>query len=104
MRQLPDLIGFFRSLFRPQNSLLVATIDVEVNLFLMSSGQHKAIVSKFEDTREQAMAQRLIQALIFTGIDVARERHISINWQAVAQRHPPYPEHSAVLPGTPAGS
>ena len=97
-------LRWLKALFMPQDSLLIQTIDVEVNLFLMSSGQHKAMVSKFEDSPEQALAQRLIQALIFTGIDVARERHISINWQAVAQRHPPYPEHAGALPGTPATS
>ena len=94
-------LTWLAALFRPQGSLLVQPIEVEVNLYLLGAGQHKAMVSKFEDSPEQGLAQRLIQALIFTAIDVARERHISINWAAVAQRHPPYPEHAAGL-GPPA--
>lgn len=94
------ILDFFRNLFVPHGNLLVRDIVAEVTLHVMDDGQRKAIVSKFEDTPDHRLRQALVQHLIFTGIDVARERGIGINWEAVARAYPfqPAPPPPAPAP------
>lgn len=94
-------MAFLRGLFAPRGNLLTAEILAEVTLHLLTTGEAKTVISKFADGPEQRVSQGLIQALINGAISVARERHISINWPAVATLHPPYPEHAAALPPPP---
>ena len=75
-------------LFAPRGNLLVADILAETTVHVLSSGERKAIISKFEDTPDQRVRQQLVQALVFTAIDIARERGIGISWDRLAALYP----------------
>ena len=90
---------WLRSLFAPRGNLLVADILAETTVHVLSSGEHKGIISKFDDTPDQAVRQRLIQALIFTAIDIARERRIGISWDRLAALYPMPVPPAAPPPG-----
>ena len=79
---------WLRALFAPRGNLLIADILAETTVHVLSTGEHKGIISKFEDTPDQAVRQRLIQALVFTAIDIARERGIGISWDRLASLYP----------------
>ena len=79
---------WLRMLFAPRGNLLVADILAETTVHVLSSGERKAIISKFEDTPDQRVRQQLIQALVFTAIDIARERGIGISWDRLASLYP----------------
>lgn len=85
-------------------NLLGADLLAEVTLHLTAEGARKAIVSKLDDDTQHDVRQRLIQALIFTAIDLARERAIGINWGEVSKLHPfqgpgPAPPGPPCVPG-----
>ena len=92
------VLRVLQRLFAPQGNLLTADIVAEVTLHLMSDGQRKAVVSKFEDNGTQDRRQQMVQHLIFTGIELARVGAIGINWQALAQMYPPPAPSAAPAP------
>ena len=92
---------WLRSLFAPRGTLLVADILAETTVHVLSSGERKAIISKFEDTPDQRVRQQLVQALVFTAIDIARERGIGISWDRLAALYP-MPAPPAAPPPPPA--
>ena len=96
-----NLLRALQRLFAPKGNLLTADIVAEATLHLMSDGQRKAIVSKFEDNPTQDRRQQMVQHLIFTGIEVARVGAIGINWQALAQMYPPPTPTAAPAPPAP---
>ena len=60
----------------------------EITIHILPTGGHKIIVSKLEDDPKQELRQRVIQAAIFTAIDLAKERGIAIAWSELEKLYP----------------
>lgn len=90
---------WLRALFAPRGSLLVADILAEVTLHIMTTGEFKAITSKYEDSPAQPISQRLVEGLIFTAINIGKERGVFINWANLERQYPfPGPQPPSAAP------
>ena len=85
------MITFLRRLFAPRGTLLIADILAETTVHVLSSGERKAIISKFEDGPGLPVRQQLVQALIFTAAEVAQQGGIRIDWELVSRVCPQPP-------------
>ena len=82
------MIAFLQRLVIPRGNLLTAEILAEVTLHILGTGEFKAISSKYEDTREKPISQRLVEGLIYTAIQIGKERGVAINWPELQRQHP----------------
>lgn len=82
--------GWLCALYRPLGNLLGPDIQAEVTVHVLEH-DFKSVISKIEDQPGFALRQRVIQALLFSAINVAKERAIDIRWDALAQLYPPHP-------------
>lgn len=74
--------------FTRSGNLLGPDLLAEVTVHLTVEGTRKAIISKLDDEPGFATRQKVVQALLFTAMEMAKERAIGINWQ---QLHALYP-------------
>ena len=76
---------FLKDFAAAVGNLLGPDIIAETRLYITREG-HRSFTGKIE-TYEQANA--IINALLGTAVDLARQSHININWQMLHQAYPP---------------
>lgn len=81
-------------------NLLGPDLLAELTLHLTVDGHRKVIASKLDEQPGWQTRQQVVQALLFTAIDMAKERGIGINWAGLEQLYP-YPKPPATIAAPP---
>src|SRR5687767_13473521 len=84
MRILTEFNRLIQRVFAPTGNLLVRDLLAEAVVHVASDGTRRTLLSKFDGT----VAHHVVQGLVHSGVEVASQYGISVNWVAMNQISP----------------